>query len=166
MKGSREFCSRSRLEILRSSSVAYVQFLQRCTCWELWFRNLYLILLLLFYSRQDSNNRVSENHEEQSSQVPTEYFWEEEGLPMRLTINPTERVSITNDPYTEILLQKKFNEDATTDGSIYSDDDMTEFDTDSIRQLEWDCLESSVEAILQEQKERIGSSSDARTTIV
>ena len=43
---------------------------------------------------------------------------------------------------------------------------MTEFDTDSIRQLEWDCLESSVEAILQEQKERIGSSSDAKTTIV
>lgn len=85
---------------------------------------------------------------------------------MRLTINPTERVSIINDPYTEILLQKKFNEDATTDGSVCSDDDMTEFDTDSIRQLEWDCLESSIEAILQEQKERIGSPPDAKTTIV
>ncbi|XP_057305122.1 calsyntenin-2-like isoform X2 [Hydractinia symbiolongicarpus] len=97
------------------------------------------------------NHYHKKGHEEHEKLVSSEYFWDEGELPMRLTINPSERVSITNDPYVDIILKQPTN-GSTSDESVFSDDDETDFDTDSIRQLEWDSLENSLDAILEEER--------------
>ena len=86
--------------------------------------------------------------------VSPDFYWDEEGLSMRLIINPSERISIINDPYSELLLkQRRYDETlSATEGSIYSDEDLSDFETDSIRQLEWDCLENNLDEILQEER--------------
>ena len=81
---------------------------------------------------------------------------------MRLIINPSERISILHDPYNE-LLSKQRRRDVTsyddgglsvldTEGSVYSEEDFSDFDTDSIRQLEWDWLENNLEEVLEEDR--------------
>lgn len=87
-----------------------------------------------------------------SAPEASECVWDdEEGLTSCLKINPTERVSICNDPYIDLLSKKKLTlaPPSTTDGSVYSDEEEEEdFDNDSIRQLEWDCLENSLSYVL------------------
>ena len=39
-----------------------------------------------------------------------------------------------------------------TDGSAYSEEEFSDFDTDSIRQLEWDWLENNLEQVLAEDR--------------
>lgn len=123
---------------------------------------------ILHQPLEEDEEIVTANHN-----APTEYFWDEEGLPMTLTINPSERVSITNDPYADILLHKDLfiERGSVTEGSNYSDDEEdTEFDTDSIRQLEWDCLENSIDTILLQEDDEtisnISSNDHAKTTIL
>lgn len=80
--------------------------------------------------------------------TPAECLWDEEALCLK--INPTERISICNDPYTDLLNKEKptvsylLNSSSVTDDSDDEDDIETDFDNDSIRQLEWDCLENSL----------------------
>ena len=75
---------------------------------------------------------------------------------MRIQINPSERISITNDPYSEELLRRNSMPDSdgfASDEDGDDDDDVNnDSDTDSIKQLEWDCLESSLDAILSDDE--------------
>ena len=87
--------------------------------------------------------------------VSPDFYWDDQGLSMRLIINPTERISILNDPYSELLLKQRHDDTllgTETEGSVYSEEDLSDFDTDSIRQLEWDWLENNLEEVLKEDK--------------
>jgi len=77
------------------------------------------------------------------------YFFDNDEPPT-IKINASERVCLSNDPYTDLLMKPATTlETSTTDGSVYSDEEeMSDFDNDSIRQLEWDCLEKNLTRVL------------------
>ena len=86
--------------------------------------------------------------------VSTVYFVDGRGRNPTIRINPSARVSISNDPLKELLLKRSSMGSSSSlsnadedDGSIYSDEE-SEFDNDSIRQLEWDCLEKDLTNVL------------------
>lgn len=92
--------------------------------------------------------------------TPPEYAWDEEGLASCLKINPTERISICNDPYTDERISRErtvqtnlsplLESFSNTDESEEEEEDIeTDYDNDSIRQLEWDCLENSLTYMIE-----------------
>lgn len=104
------------------------------------------------YSVEDQQNMMNS-----FGSTTSDFYWEGEGQSLCLRINPSKRVSITNDPYTELLTkQRTLNErwsNSDSDNLSYSDDDTyNTFDTDSIHELELECLESNLHEILEEEK--------------
>ncbi|XP_066926923.1 calsyntenin-1-like [Clytia hemisphaerica] len=93
-----------------------------------------------------TNTKSSHLNEASISAV---YFMDDNMTPS-IRINSSDRVSISNDPLKEILLKKAGAPiGVSMDGSsIYSDEEESDFDNDSIRQLEWDCLERNLSNVL------------------
>ena len=111
-------------------------------------------------NNNNNNNNPSNSNETQQQQiasVSTVYFVDDRGHNPTIRINPSARVSISNDPLKELLLKKSSmatscsssitqdDDDDDDDDDDYSDE---EFDNDSIRQLEWECLEKDLTNVL------------------
>ena len=114
----------------------------------------FIIILLFCFSPKRTYTHVpilnkSQLYSQEKVNPSVQFFDEDD--PPSIRINASERVCLSNDPYTDLLLMKPVTklETSTTDGSIYSDEEeLSDFDNDSIRQLEWDCLEKNLTRVL------------------
>lgn len=98
-----------------------------------------------------------------SPDSPSDFYWEERGDVIRLLIKSSKRVSITNDPYSEIFQKKNEFKVSSYDAEYYSESDYSDFETSSIRDLEFQSLDSDIihtsfdpheERLLREQERR------------
>ena len=112
-----------------------------------------------------SNSNETQQQQQQMASVSTVYFVDDRGHNPTIRINPSARVSISNDPLKELLLKKSSMatscSSSITQADGYSDEE-SEFDNDGIRQLEWECLEKDLTNVLNEIGDDRSSTCSAR----